>query len=66
MTIEAPKISPDARLRTSQAAAALGVHRVTLRRWEAKGWISPRFCNATGRAYWRGKDLIKLWERLTA
>lgn len=66
MTTEMPQLSPNARLNTSQASRALGVDRSTLRRWEERGYIRARFNRDTGRAYWRGEDIVKLWKRLTA
>lgn len=66
MTIDMPNLSPNARLNTAQAARALGVDRKTIRRWEGKGYISPRFNVLTGRPYWRGGDLVNLWKKLTA
>jgi hypothetical protein len=42
---------------TREAAAAIGVHAVTLRRWKQEGHVRPAWQTPTGTARWDIDDL---------
>lgn len=42
---------------TGDAAKALGVHRATLTRWAARGYVTPAFRTPGGQARWLLSDL---------
>lgn len=56
-----PAVHPDGRYNTVQTAKALEIGRTTLWRLANAGIIRPRFDKRTGKARYRGKDIIAFW-----
>lgn len=56
-----PSVTPDGRYTVMQTCAALGIHRGTLLRYTANGYITPHFRRMDGRKVYIGKDIIRLW-----
>ena len=54
-------LRPGGQYGASAAAAALGVSERTLRRWVARGFLKKRVHKFTGKALFRGDDLIAFW-----
>lgn len=54
-------LRPGGQYSARAAAAALGVSERTLRRWVARGFLKKRVHKFTGKALFRGDDLIAFW-----
>lgn len=61
MTTTPPDVHPDGRYNTVQTAAILGISRTTLWRLTNAGILKPRFEKHTGKARYRGKDILAYW-----
>lgn len=63
MVNEQPNVSPTARFSIGEAAAILGIHRNTLRRYTNTGalGINCHYRKCNGRKYYTGLDIIKFW-----
>jgi len=61
---ERPNISPTGRYTQAAAARLMGVDRHTIARWSRDPrYKLEKFCRkAGGGAYFRGRDLIRIWE----
>jgi predicted site-specific integrase-resolvase len=59
-----PKVEPDALYNQRQAAAALGVERHTIARYEANGYIKFRVRKAGNTKVTTGAQIIKCWESM--
>lgn len=62
-SVTKPDVDPAGRYGTSAAAAAIGVHRNTLAKYCKQGLIQQHVSD-TGRRFYFGRDLEKLWRRL--
>lgn len=61
MTPEVPNVSPTGRYDINLAAAALGIHRNTLRKISEV--LLPKHHHLNGRTFYLGKDLQQYWRR---
>ena len=62
MTAEEPNIRTTGRYSVNQAAEVLGVHRNTIRRWTESGLLRYGIRTATGRKFFQGSELLKIWQ----
>lgn len=56
-----PQVASEGRYTVGQTCRALGIHRNTLRRYAKAGLITPGVRRATGRPFYTGADLLRLW-----
>lgn len=56
-----PDVTPDGRYNATQTAKALGIGRMTLWRLTKAGILMPRIHRHSGRARYRGKDILAYW-----
>ena len=63
MVNDEPKVSPTARYSIGEAAAILGIHRNTLRRYTNIGpiGIKCQFRRSNGRKFYTGLEIVKFW-----
>ena len=63
MVNEEPQVSPTARYSIQEAAAILGIHRNTLRRYTNVGMIGIKcqFRKSNGRRFYTGLEIVKFW-----
>ena len=57
----APNIDPHGRYPMTQAAAALGVHRSTLRRWTDQRLVKCSYHRISKRKVYTGAELLRVW-----
>lgn len=57
-----PNVDPNGMYSQTQAAAALGVDRHTVKRYEDNGYISFRIRKADKRKVTTGAQIIKCWQ----
>lgn len=62
MKAEEPNISATGRYSTAQASRLLGIHRTTLSRYADSGIIKFGLRSISGRRFYLGSELIKLWK----
>lgn len=62
MTTTPPDVHPEGRYNTKQTAALLGIGRTTLWRLANAGALKPRHDKFTGKARYRGKDILAYWK----
>lgn len=60
-TILPDTLRPGGHYSTAAAAKMLGVSERTLMRWVARGFLTKRLHKFTGKALFRGDDLISFW-----
>lgn len=58
---EEPKVTDTGRYTSTQACAALGIHRNTLRRYVLQGKIKSIFRKADSRRLFTGAEIKRLW-----
>lgn len=61
MTFEEPRVSPAGRYTPTQTSKLLGIHRNTLRLYLLKGWIKCGMRRYTGRRFYTGAEILRLW-----
>mgnify|MGYP002520666583 CR=1 FL=1 len=62
MTTELPDtLMPHGQYGTAAAAKMLGVSERTIRRWAERGFLKKRLHKYTGKAVFRGDELIAFW-----
>lgn len=61
MTALPPDVHPGGRYNSKQTAALLGISRSTLWRLANAGILKPRHERYTGKARYRGKDILAYW-----
>lgn len=61
MTSEEPKVNPNGRYTPTETSRLLGVHRNTLRNYLLKGWIKCGLRRYSGRKFYSGAEILKLW-----
>lgn len=62
MTTSLPdSLKPGGQYSVNAAAECLGVSERTIRRWVARGFLKKRVHKFTGKALFRGDDLIAFW-----
>ena len=59
-----PKCADDGRYSVMQTCSLLGITRNTLEKYRTLNLIRAGFRKATGRKYYIGKDIKKLWRTL--
>lgn len=64
MTSTKPEVMPDGLYNQKQAAAALGVDRHTIARYEANGLIAFRVRKAGNQKVTTGEEIIKCWQAM--
>lgn len=62
MTTSRPNVDPDGLYNQREAAAALGVERHTIKRYEENGYIKFRVRKAGRGKVTTGKEICKCWE----
>ena len=62
ITANMPEINATDQLSIGEAAAVLGVHRNTMRRYTEQGLIKCRFRRATKRRFYTGADILRFWK----
>ena len=62
ITANMPEINATDQLSIGEAAAVLGVHRNTMRRYTEQGLIKCRFRRATKRRFYLGADILRFWK----
>lgn len=62
MTSTPPEVHPNGRYNTVQTAKKLGIGRTTLWRLSNAGILKPRHEKHTGKARYRGKDILAYWK----
>lgn len=61
ITVLPDTLRPNGQYGAKAAAECLGVSERTLRRWVARGFLKKRVHKFSGRALFRGDDLIAFW-----
>ena len=61
MVVEQPHVSPKAKYNMTQASAALGIDRSTLRRYVRNGKARTVVNKCNGRHMFYGHELIRIW-----
>ena len=62
ITANMPEIKATDQLSIGEAAAVLGVHRNTMRRYTEQGLIKCRFRRVTKRRFFLGADIRRCWK----
>lgn len=62
MTATPPDVHPNGRYNTVQTAQLLGIGRTTLWRLSNAGILKPRHEKHSGKARYRGKDILAYWK----
>lgn len=62
ITANMPEINATDQLSIGEAAAVLGVHRNTMRRYTEQGLIKCRFRRVTKRRFYLGADILRFWK----
>lgn len=55
-------VDPLKRYTEASAARVLGVHRHTMERWRKANKVKYSIAPSSGRIYYKGTELIKLWQ----
>lgn len=61
MIVEQPHVFPKAKYNMTQASAALGIDRSTLRRYVSDGKAKAVVNKCNGRKMFYGHELIRIW-----
>ena len=61
MTTVEPKVEATGRYSVTQASAALGIHRNTLRGYTEQGLIKCGFRRQTARKFYLGSEILRFW-----
>lgn len=61
MNIDRPDVRMEGRYSMTEAAALLGMHRNSLLNYALQGKLKFGVRKNTGRKYFRGADLLRLW-----
>lgn len=56
-----PKVAETGRYSVTETAAALGIHRNSLRNYTEQGHIKCGYRRQTGRKFYLGSDILKFW-----
>lgn len=64
MTATEPRVADDGRYSVTQTCEALGIHRNTLERYRKKQQIRCGWRMTTGRKYYTGIEIKRLWRKL--
>lgn len=61
MISDEPKVNPSGRYGVTMAAKLLGVSTSTVYRYESAGYMKAKTRRATGRKFYEGSEIIKVW-----
>lgn len=56
-----PVVSETGRYSVTETCRILGIHRNTLQRYTENGRIKEGYRKATGRKFYSGREILKLW-----